>query len=163
MIDKPAIRHLPNVAACALIEKILGSTPTTIKRRRAKLVEKLAEQLQGAEALISGMSFQTTKRITRTDANGELERVTVPKRFRAWYWHDISGVWFLEVRYGARALKLSKSGATSIVVGEQDKLVDIIGTVIEAVRAGELDAAIEAAAGTRVGLKRTKSRSSASA
>jgi len=138
-----------------------ANNPT--QRRRAKLVEKLEEQLQGAEALISGMSFQTTKRITRTGANGELERVTVPKRFCAWFWHDISGVWFLEVRYGARALKLSKSGATSIVVGEQDKLVDIIGTVIEAVRAGELDAAIEEAAGTRVGLKRTKSRSSASA
>ena len=133
------------------------------QRRRAKLVEKLAEQLQGAEALISGMSFQTTKRIIRTGTNGELERLTVPKRFRAWYWHDISGVWFLEVRYGARALKLSKSGATSIVVGEQDKLVDTVRTVIEAVRAGELDAAIEEAAGTRVGLKRTKSRSSASA
>ncbi len=109
------------------------------------------------------MSFQTTKRITRTGANGELERVTVPKRFCAWFWHDISGVWFLEVRYGARALKLDKSGATSIVVGEQENLVDIIGTVIEAVRAGELDALIEEAAGTRVGLKRTKSRSSASA
>jgi hypothetical protein len=68
VIDKPAIRHLPNVAACALIEKILGSTPTTIKRRRAKLVEKLEEQLQGAEALISGMSFQTTKRISRCSA-----------------------------------------------------------------------------------------------
>ena len=67
------------------------------------------------------------------------------------------------MRYGARALKLSKAGATSIVVGERDNLVDTIHTVIEAVRAGELDAAIEAAAGTRVGLKRTKSRSSASA
>ena len=109
------------------------------------------------------MSFQTTKRITQTNQDGELERVTVPKRFRAWFWHDISGVWFLEVRYGARALKLSKAGATSIVVGERDNLVDTIHTVIEAVRAGELDAAIEAAAGTRVGLKRTKSRSSASA
>ena len=138
-------------------------TNNPTQRRRAKLVEKLEEQLAGAEALISGMSFQTTKRITQTNQDGELERVTVPKRFRAWYWHDISGVWFLEVRYGARALKLSKSGATSIVVGERDKLVDIIGTVIEAVRAGELDAAIEEAAGTRVGLKRTKSRSSASA
>ena len=138
-----------------------ANNPT--QRRRAKLVEKLEEQLQGAEALISGMSFQTTKRITRTGANGELERVTVPKSFCAWFWHDISGVWFLEVRYGARALKLDKSGATSIVVGEQENLVDIIGTVIEAVRAGELDALIEEAAGTRVGLKRTKSRSSASA
>jgi hypothetical protein len=92
------------------------------------------------------MSFQTTKRTTQTNQDGELERVTVPKRFRACYWHDISGVWFLEVRYGARALKLNKSGATSIVVGERDKLVDTIRTVIEAVRAGELDAAIEAAA-----------------
>jgi len=67
------------------------------------------------------------------------------------------------VRYGARALKLSKAGATSIVVEEQEKLVDTVRTVIEAVRAGELDALIEEAAGTRVGLKRTKSRSSASA
>ena len=125
-------------------------------------MEKLEEQLQGAEALISGMSFQTTKRITQTNQDGELERVTVPKRFRAWFWHDISGVWFLEVRYGARALKLSKAGATSIVVEEQEKLVDTVRTVIEAVRAGELDALIEEAAGTRVGLKRTKSRSSAS-
>ena len=73
-----------------------ANSPT--QRRRAKLVEKLEEQLAGAEALISGMSFQTTKRVTRTDANGGLERVTVPKRFRAWYWHDISGLWFLEVR-----------------------------------------------------------------
>ncbi len=113
----------------------LSDAARLLLHRGAKLVEKLEEQLQGAEALISGMSFQTTRRITRTDANGELERVTVPKRFRAWYWHDISGVWFLEVRYGARALKLNKSGATSIVVGEQEKLVDIIRTVIEAVRA----------------------------
>ena len=67
------------------------------------------------------------------------------------------------MRYGARALKLNKSGATSIVVGERDKLVDTIRTVIEAVRAGELDAAIEEAAGTRVGLKRTKSRATATA
>jgi hypothetical protein len=133
------------------------------QRRRAKLVEKLEEQVQGAEALISGMSFQTTKRITQTNQDGELERVTVPKRFRAWYWHDASGVWFLEVRYGARALKLNKSGATSIVVGERDKLVDTIRTVIEAVRAGELDAAIEGAAGTRVGLKRSKTRATAAA
>jgi len=39
------------------------------QRRRAKLVEKLEEQLQGAEALISGMSFQTTKRITQVSAH----------------------------------------------------------------------------------------------
>ena len=104
------------------------------------------------------MSFQATKRFTRTDANGELERVTVPKRFRGWCWYDISDVWFLEVRYGARALKLNKSGATSIVVGERDKLVDTIHTVIEAACAGKLDTAIEEAAGTRVGFKRTKPR-----
>ena len=52
------------------------------QRRRAKLVEKLAEQLRGAEALISGMSFQTTKLITQTNQDDELERVTVPKRYR---------------------------------------------------------------------------------
>jgi len=150
-----------NTLKTANVSRSDAHSPT--QRRRAKLVEKLEEQLQGAEALISGMSFQTTKRITQTNQDGELERVTVPKRFRTWHWHDASGVWFLEVRYGARALKLNKSGATSIVVGERDRLVDIIGTVIEAVRAGELDAAIEEAADTRVGLKRAKSRAAATA
>jgi len=38
--------------------------------------------LQGAEALISGMSFQTTKLITQSNQDDELERVTVPKRYR---------------------------------------------------------------------------------
>ena len=57
-----------------------ANNPT--QHRRAKLVEKLAEQLQGAEALISGMSFQTTKPITQTNQDDELERVTVPKRYR---------------------------------------------------------------------------------
>ena len=93
------------------------------------------------------MSFQTTKRTTQTNQDGELEACPpCPSASVRVTGTDISGVWFLEVRYGARALKLNKSGATSIVVGERDKLVDTIRTVIEAVRAGELDAAIEAAA-----------------
>jgi hypothetical protein len=59
VIDKPAIRHLPNVAACAFIEKILGSTPTTIKRFSAsELLFQFLNQL-GSAALAGAVCVTT--------------------------------------------------------------------------------------------------------
>jgi hypothetical protein len=112
-------------------------------RRRTKLIEKLQEQIQGAEALIAGKLYQPTKTVTKTNADGEHERVQQPKRFRAWYWHDVAGVWFAEIRYGAKALKLNSKGDTAITVGEKEALPATLQMIIDAVSAGELDAAIE--------------------
>ncbi len=116
------------------------------QQRRFKLLARLEEQRDAAQALIDGRVHNTTKRVTRTNEAGELERVTVPKRLRTWFWHDASGTWFMEVRYGSKALGLDKDGATSVVVDKRENLVPTINLMIDAVRNGELDAAIEAAA-----------------
>jgi hypothetical protein len=114
-----------------------------VMRRREKLIEKLNEQIQGAEALIQNKVFQPTKTITKRNADGVDERVQQPKRFRAWYWHDVAGVWHTEVRYGAKVLKLNSKGDTAITVGNKEALPTTLQLVIDAVYEGELDAAID--------------------
>jgi hypothetical protein len=123
-------------------------------RRRTKLIEKLQEQILGAEALIAGKLFQPTKTITQKNADGEHERVQQPKRFRQWYWHDVAGVWHTEVRYGAKVLKLNGKGDTAITVGNKEALPTTLQVVIDAVYEGELDTAIEEVAGLRKLIKK---------
>ena len=93
-------------------------------RRRNKLVAKLNEQLASARALLNGEEFQLTRMVTQTNEDGDRVRVSVPKRFRPWYWHDVAGKWHMELRYGAKALPLSKSNDTAVVIGEKDNLLD---------------------------------------
>lgn len=64
------------------------------------------------------------------------------------YWHDLSGKWFIELRYANAVLALGKD-QNAIEVGTKDKLVPTIQTVIDAVKAGELDAAMKAALAAR--------------
>ena len=116
-----------------------------VVRRRNKLVAKLNEQLASARALLNGEEFQLTRMVTQTNEDGDRVRVSVPKRFRPWYWHDVAGKWHMELKYGAKALPLSKSNDTAVVVGEKDNLLMTIDSLIAAVEKGELDKPIEAA------------------
>ena len=123
-----------------------GDIKSAAQQRRFKLLARLEEQRDAAQALIDGRIYTSTKRVTRTNEAGELERVTVPKRLRTWFWHDVSGTWFMEIKYDSKALRLDKDGATSMVVDKRENLVATINLMIDAVHGGELDAAIEAAA-----------------
>ena len=53
------------------------------------------------------------------------------------------------IRYGAKPLPLDKSGSTSVEAGGLDALPGVIDTVLVAVRAGELDVQLAAAAQER--------------
>jgi capsid portal protein len=116
--------------------------------RRAKLLLKLAEQLDAAEALIGNRVYTATREVRVTDEAGNMTRVTRQKRLRSWFWHNTSGKWFFEVRYGARVLELGK-GKRAVEVGTRDQLPAAIKLIQEAIGAGELDSQIEAAAGLR--------------
>ena len=118
------------------------------EQRRGKLLAKLDEQLALAQALLAGTTHRVTRQVWVRQDNGERTSVTRDKRLRAWFWHDVTGKWLLEVRYGARVLELAK-GKRVIEVGERAALCDVIQLLQQAVRNGELDAQIEAAAGVR--------------
>ena len=61
-----------------------------------------------------------------------------PKRIRRWFWHDIRGMWYLELRYGNKAIDLGK-GKTTVDVGGREKLPETIELVIHAVKEGLFD------------------------
>ena len=63
------------------------------------------------------------------------------------------------VRYGARPLELAK-GKRAIQIAEGQQIVDVIATLIAAVQAGELDAAMEAAVRERAFGKTAAGRAS---
>ena len=114
---------------------------TKIEQRRAKLISKLEEQLALAEALVSGERFEPLRRVWTTTSDGERVRIERPKRVRPWYWLNAAGCFF-SVYYGSKLLKLDGE-MTAVSLGDRAELPDTIKSVIEAVRAGELDLAIE--------------------
>lgn len=114
---------------------------TKIEQRRVKLTEKLEEQLALVEALIGGRRYEPLRKVWQTNAAGERVRIERPKRVRPWYWLNAAGCFF-SVYYGSKLIKLDGE-MTAISVGDRSELPEVIKAVIEAVRAGELDEAIE--------------------
>lgn len=113
--------------------------------RRNKVIAKLDEQLQIAEAALKGDEFFKKRTVKKTDEEGNQVTVTVPKRVNKWFYTNNGNDWYLEVKYGNRTLELAK-GKTAITVGKLDNVAAVIEQVKQAVAAGELDAAIAIAA-----------------
>lgn len=125
-----------------------GARLSPAELRRAKLVAKLEEQLALARAQLEGRSYAVTKHAWTRDADGNRSRVEQTKQVRPWWWQDGDGV-AMVVRYGARPLELSK-GKRAIGIAQASALPGVIETIVAAVKAGELDAAMDAmVAGTK--------------
>jgi hypothetical protein len=130
-----------------------------IEQRRAKLIDKLEEQLALAEALISGGRFEPLRSVWQTNDEGVRVQIQRPKRVRPWYWLNAAGCFF-SVYYGSKLIKLDGE-MTAISLGTRAELPAAIHAVIDAVRAGELDEAIEEVAEKSIpDLKLTKSMKS---
>ena len=132
------MRHLSKLKLVAAQQRRML---TKVEQRRAKLISKLEEQLALAEALISGERYEPLRKVWSTAADGERVRIERPKRVRPWYWLNAAGCFF-SVYYGSKVLRLD-GDMTAISLGDLSELPMAIKAVIEAVRAGELDLAIE--------------------
>jgi hypothetical protein len=110
--------------------------------RRHKLVLKLQEQLKLAEAHAKGERYLVTKPSWSRDADGKRVRVQRERQVRPWWWQEGEGVAMI-VRYGARSLELSK-GKRAVSISSAALLPGALNTLIAAVQAGELDAAMDA-------------------
>ena len=117
--------------------------------RRGKVLAKLDEQVRIAEAAIKGEEYFSKKTVRKTDEDGNQVTVTVPKRVNKWFYTNNGNDWFLEVKYGNRALELAK-GKSAIAVGGLDQIETVIDQVKQAIVAGELDSAISDAAEKKV-------------
>ena len=123
--------------------------------RRIKMVKRLVEQRELATAVAAGVAYRPEKtRTVKDDATGERKTVVVNKRVKQWWFATDDNRIALTVRYGSQILELAR-GKFSVDVLNLDQLVPTIDVLIQAVRAGELDTQIAAAAGTlKRGFKR---------
>lgn len=115
---------------------------------RAKLLRYLAEQKAMAEAEAGGTPFNATRRVTRTNEAGEKVRVDAPRHVRKGWFTDASGKMFFQLRYGAKPLEFAK-GMNAVEVQSLNELPEIIGSIIEAINAGELDPQLKSAIAER--------------
>ena len=136
---------LDKLKIVALAKQVKG---TVEQERRNKLAEQLTEQLKLAEAALGGVAYQRTKAAWDTDAEGNRYRVQRPVKLRQWWTVGDGGVAQFGVRYGAVPLQL-QPGKTAVEVAKLADLPVVIKTLLQAVEAGELDAAVAAAMGSR--------------
>ena len=135
-----------NLSSLKLVTQRRPSKVSPVVHRRNKLMGKLKDQIALARAAAEGASFQAHRQRTIVDAETGLRRsVAVPRRIRPWWFMADNGKTAVSVRYGATVLELSK-GRFAIELADSSELVSALETVSAAVEAGELDAAIEAAA-----------------
>ena len=111
-----------------------GSSGDPIIGRRLKLVERLEAQRRLA---VDPNLTVATKRTVR-NPDGTKTVTERQKRVRPWWRSDETGSVVLTVRLGLKAVEFEK-GKSGVAVGAMDRLDAVIGTIIEAVRAGELD------------------------
>ena len=117
------------------------STPQ--EQRRNKLIAKLDEQLALAEAQQQGKRYVVMKSAWTRDDSGNKTKIQREKIVRPWFWPDANGM-SMVVRYGAAPLELAK-GKRALSAPGLEAIPDVIKTVIAAAKAGELDAAMDAA------------------
>lgn len=136
---------MSHLSKLKIVAQVAKRQQSKSEHRRAKLLEKLGDQLGMIEAQISGESFTRMRRVWDKDDNGQRVLVDRAKRMRPWYWTSGAGGCFFSVWYGSKVLEL-KPGMTAVSVAKLEELPDVIRAIIEAVQAGELDAQIEASA-----------------
>ncbi len=115
---------------------------------RDKLLRYLNEQKALAEAEIAGTPFSATRRITRTNEAGEKVRVDAPRHVRKGWFTDSNGKMYFQPRYAGRPIELAK-GMNAVEVENLADVPVIIGSIIEAINAGELDPQLTAARDAR--------------
>lgn len=112
-----------------------------IEARRGKLVSAINEQIAVAEAAMRGEQYAVTvPRWTKNEA-GEKVRVQRQKVLRSWFFSQDGG-FYVQCKYGAKALSLSKDG-NAVFVKQIADVKPVLETFRTAVNAGELDEKIE--------------------
>lgn len=128
---------------------LVGVADDPVTNRRSKLVARLEEQ----KSLLSDPLHMRSEHHFVIQPSGIKERVEVRKRVRPWWRVDDKGKIYLTVRYGAKSIEFEK-GKHAIVVDDKSELASVLDLLIEATRAGELDAHLARSARARGGARR---------
>lgn len=129
---------MPYLSKLNVVKDLPNTHADPIKARGAKLIERLAEQIEMVEAMIAKKPLLKYHSVWVDDPDtGEKVKKQLPRKLNQWY-YERDGIWYFQCKYGNRRLKLKNSMST-IKVGKLEKLIPTIQTIIKAVEAGEMD------------------------
>ncbi|WP_170532948.1 hypothetical protein [Ruegeria atlantica] len=111
-----------------------------VQHRRQKLVAGIEEQMNVVAAARKGESYDVAKRTWAKNEHGEQVLVEKMRAVRAWFFEQDGG-WYVQCKYGSRALALGKGNA--VFVKSLQDVQGALATLKDATEAGELDEAIE--------------------
>lgn len=117
-----------------------------VVQRRNKLALRVWQQMELAKTQANGGEYRITKYRSYTDtATGTRRQVEQHVSVKPWWFSTPTGKLAVSVRYGSRVLELAK-GKFAAEVAHPNDLTATLDAIKSAVLAGELDAAIDAAA-----------------
>ena len=111
--------------------------------RRQRLIDRLEEQ----QKLVADPAFTVLVRRWVKNPDGIKQPVDRHRRVKPWWKADGSGNLVLVLKSGLKTIEIEK-GKPGIVVGAAGRLEAVLGTLIAAAKAGELDGALDAASGS---------------
>ncbi|SEN97565.1 hypothetical protein SAMN05216227_103618 [Pseudorhodobacter antarcticus] len=112
-----------------------------MRQRRQKLMAGIEEQLKAAAAAVNGESYEVRRKTWARNKDGEKVLTERMRKVRAWFFEQDGG-WYVQCKYGSKALVLGKGGNAVFVKA----LADVEGALqalYAAAAGGELDEAIE--------------------
>jgi len=136
------------VATALQTLKLITAKPriaaSPLQHRRNKLMGRIDEQLDLAQAQLEQRSYSKQRSRTVKDSQGVRSTVTAPVRVKQWWYTQETGKLALCIRYGSKIIALSAKSNAIECAGLAD-VVQALKVVKSAVDAGELDAQITAA------------------
>jgi hypothetical protein len=112
--------------------------------RRDKLVAALQEQRSVHEAAVRGEDHMLERSKWMTNSEGQRVLVKTQRRARPWFFEQDGG-WYVQCRYGARVIAADGKN-NAVFVKSLKEVGTVLDVFVAAAQAGELDAAITAAA-----------------
>jgi len=139
------------MSALADLKLVAAKKPTHLSPvviRRNKVIDRLHEQLEMAKARQEGRTYAPTRmRSVKNAETGVKTTIETTKRLKQWWWVTDNGKVCVSLRYGAKIIEIVK-GKTAVELASEKELVATLEILKQAVESGELDAQIEAVAGT---------------
>jgi hypothetical protein len=127
------------LSSLTIVQAKRQSLADPIVFRRMKLIRKLDEQINLANAVLNGTTY-VVKRLKniKNEQSGEIRSFEVVRNVRPMFFKATNNKLCVQVRYGSKVVELAK-GKNAIQVDDEKTLVKVLETVRSAVSDGELD------------------------
>ena len=133
------------LAGLKMVQAKRQSINDPIEFRRQKLIRKIDEQIQLAQAVLNGTTHVVRRQRKMTDqVTGDVRSITVERTVRPMWFTSGNGKKVLQLRYGSKVIDLAK-GKNAIEINHEQSLLEVLQTLRSAVEMGELDVPIETA------------------